>query len=108
MLSTADSRPTMPELTSFQGINIPQEIGTKYTRFGCLLLEDSTGAKVQNIEHKHGKDAERINTEILQEWIKGRGKEPVSWRTLIEVLRDVELSTLASEIEAVKLQSSDV
>ena len=110
--STTDFRPTMLELIRFRGrekrINIPQEISTKYTWFGCLLLEDSTGAKVNNIEHKHGKDAEQINTEILQEWLKGRGKQPVSWRTLIEVLHDVKLSNLASDIEAVKLQSSNL
>jgi len=65
-------------------------------------LEDSRGAKDQNIKHKHGKDAEQINTEILQEWLKERGKQPVSWRTLIEVLHDVKLlSNLANDIEAV-------
>ena len=109
-LSTADFRPTMLELVRFRGakrrINIPQEIGTKYTLFGLFLLDDSTGAKVCNIDHKHGKDAEQINTEILQEWLKGRGKQPVSWRTLIEVLPDVNLSNLASDIEAVKLRYS--
>ena len=45
--------------------------------------------------------------EILQEWINGRGRQPVSWATLTEVLRDVELSELASDIEAVKLQTID-
>ena len=52
--------------------------------------------------HKHLNDAEQINTEILQEWLTGRGKQPVTWATLIEVLRDIKLSALASEIEAVK------
>ena len=41
--------------------------------------------------------------EILEEWIAGRGKCPVTWNTLIEVLHDIELSTLAREIAAVKL-----
>ena len=45
--------------------------------------------------------------EILQQWISGRGRQPVSWETLTEVLRDVELGELASEIEAVKLQTTD-
>ena len=43
--------------------------------------------------------------EILEEWVSGRGKQPVSWGTLTEVLRDVELGVLAREIEAVKLPS---
>ena len=88
-------------------INIPQEISTKYYQFGILLLEDTKGTRIRNMEHKHLRDAEQINTEILQEWINGRGRQPVSWATLTEVLRDVELSELASDIEAVKLQTTD-
>ena len=55
------------------------------------------------MEHKHRGDVEQINMEILQEWVSGRGRQPVSWATLTEVLRDVELCELASDIEAVKL-----
>ena len=101
----------MMELVRFRGrerrINIPQEVSTKYCQFGILLLEDTNGAKVRNMEHKHQRDAEQINTEILQEWVSGKGRLPVSWATLTEVLRDVELSELASDIEAVKLQTTD-
>lgn len=102
---TAD--PTLIELVRFRSrerrINVPQEIGTKYIQFGILLLDDPKGARVHNMEHKHRSDAERINEEILREWISGRGKQPVSWATLTEALHDVELSILASEIEAVKM-----
>jgi len=104
-------QPTMMELVRFRGrerrINIPQEVSTKYPQFGILLLEDANGTKVRNMEHKHRGDAEQINTEILQEWIRGKGRLPVSWATLTEVLRDVELSELASDIEVVKLQTTD-
>ena len=97
----------MLECIKFQGkertINIPQEIGTSYCQFGILLLDDPNGTRTHNIEHKHREHAEKINTEILREWATGRGKQPVSWKTLTEVLRDIELGTLASEIEAVKL-----
>ena len=78
------------------------EIGTKYVQFGTFLLVDSTGSRIETMAHKHLNDAERINTEILKEWLTGRGKQPVTWATLIEVLRDIELSILADEIEAVK------
>ena len=57
---------------------------------------------VKIIAHKNLNNAEQINTEILQEWLTGRGKKPVTWTTLVEVLRDIELSTLAGDIEAVK------
>ena len=96
------------ECITFQGrertINITREIGSNYSQFGILLLNDPNGTRVSNIEDKHRGDTVQINTEILQEWATGRGKTPVSWQTLTEVLRHIELCALASEIEEVKLK----
>ena len=100
-------QPTLIELVRFRGrerrINIPQEISTKYSQFGILLLEDTNGTRVRNIELKHWGDAEQINMKILEEWASGRGRQPVSWEILTEILRDVKLGQLAGDIEAVKL-----
>ena len=99
-------RPTLIECIRFRGkkkrINIPQEIGVKYHEFGLLLLEDHNGARIRALAHKHNNDANEINIEIIEEWVAGKGIHPVSWKTLTEVLRDIELSTLAEEIEAIK------
>ena len=96
-------RPTIIELIRFRGrnkrINIPQEVSTKYYDFGVLLLKDETGAKMRTVIHKYNHDAEQINQEILEQWIDGKGKQPVTWGALVKVLRDVELTTLASDIE---------
>ena len=83
-------------------LSVPVEIATKYVQFGAFILDDRNGSRVKIIAHKHLNDAERINTEILQEWLTGKGKQPVTWATLVEVLRDIELTALATEIEAVK------
>ena len=99
-------QPTLKECIKFQGekrrINIPQEIGVKYLDFGLFLLEDHNRQRTKSIAHKHVNDAEEINKEILEQWTTGRGKHPVTWKTLTEVLYDIELSTLAGEIKAVK------
>ena len=68
-----------------------------------FLLDDPNGTKVDNIEFKHRGDPERINREILKKWVTGREKKPVTWETLTEVLRDIELGALANEIEVMKL-----
>ena len=98
----------MQECTRFPGkqqtINIPQEIGSNYYQFGLHLLDDPNGTRVHNLELEYRQNAERINTEILREWVTGRGKKPVTWETLTEVLHDIQLSALASEIEEVKLK----
>ena len=89
-------------------MNIPVEIAIKYVKFGTFLLDDRNGSRVKIMAHKHLNDAEEINTEILQEWLTGRGRQPVTWTTLAEVLRDIELSALAGEIEAVKCPAGPV
>ena len=107
------TKPTLPELLRFtctdkRVINIPVEIATKYVQFGTFLLDDRTGSRVKIMARKHHYDAEQINTEIFQEWLTGRSKQPVTWATLVEVLHDIELSTLASEIKAVKCPAGPV
>ena len=102
-----DTKPTLQDLLKFtctdrRVINIPVEIGTKYVGFSVFLLDDLNGSRVKIMTHKHLNKAKQINTEILQEWLTGKGKQPVTWATLVEVLRDIELSTLAGQIEAVK------
>ena len=105
-LDAETDQPTLKECIKFQGkerrINIPQEIGVKYLDFGLFLLEDHNRQRTKSIAHKHMNDAEEINKEVLEQWTIGRGKHPVTWKTLIEVLHDIELSALAREIEVVK------
>ena len=66
--------------------------------FGILLLNDKTGAEVRAIANKHHEKAAEINLEILTLWIGGKGK-PLRWDTLISVLNDTGLGTLAGDIE---------
>ena len=66
------------------------------------MLDDPNGVKIRALALKHMNNANEINREIIEEWVTGRGKHPITWKTLIEVLRDIELSTLAEEIEAIK------
>ena len=104
------TKPTLPELLRFtctdgRVVSIPMEVATKYVRFGVFLLDDRTGSRVKIMAHMHHYDPERINTEILQEWLIGRGKQPVTWETLVEVLCDIELFTLAGDIRTSKCPS---
>ena len=71
----------------------------KYKTFGILLLNDLTGAKIAAIAQRCLNGGEQINIEILQEWLQGKGKKPVSWQTLVDVLKDTGLSELAMDIE---------
>ena len=101
---TAEERPTLPELTCLRNSNgrplrIKREIGNNYDDLGIFLLEDTNGTVTQQIIKKHQLDGPKIVNEIFQQWINGTGKEPVSWSALIEVLKDIDLSVLAGDIE---------
>lgn len=103
----ADSPPTLPEFISFPlsdgtRVNLAKKIGHEYTSFGVLLLEDSDGMVVDSIEQQLNSNPERINNRIFQQWLQGKGREPVTWTTLVAVLREIGLRTLAKDIEGVK------
>ena len=65
-------------------------------------MEDENQQRVKAIAQEYMNKAEEINQEILEQWITGKGKHPVTWKTLTQVLRDIELGMLAEEIEAIK------
>jgi len=54
---------------------------------------------VHDIANKYREDGKKITIEFLREWLGGRGKQPVTWWTFIEVLKDAEFSELAKDIE---------
>ena len=89
----------MPELLHLQ---VPEEVGANYHKFGLLLLNDEKGNRMGIIDSDCRGIAEDIMLRILKEWLAGKGL-PVSWDTLIQTLRDINLSTLADKIETAKL-----
>ena len=92
----------MVELLHFHSgdshINIPREVGTKYHNLGAQLLLGSFGY-IRSLERELHENAERINCQILQEWLDGKGRKPTSWGTLVRVLSDIEMGELANKIE---------
>lgn len=97
------TKPTLPDLfhfkTSSGPINIMEQIGTHHSSFGIMLLNDGSGAVTSAIATQHHYNAVAINREILTRWLQGAGRQPVTWSTLIGVLKDVELRVLAQSIE---------
>ena len=101
----ADDSPALTELRNFpakdsgRSIDVAAEIGTDYEHFGTLILEDQTGSRVKSIDKtKHG-DTVDIAVEILRLWLQGKGRLPVTWRTLVECLQDIGLNVLANNIK---------
>ena len=73
---------------------------------GILLLDDDQGHVVDAIVHSSHQDAEQITLKIFQKWLNGMGQQPVSWETLIQVLKDIQLNELAKQIEFYKQKNN--
>ena len=69
-----------------------------------LLLEDS----VCNIANYCRDHPEKMNWDILEEWINSKGKQPMTWVTLVDILQDTGLTNLANEITAVNWKEASV
>ena len=102
------ARPTFQELYAFPSdrttVNVIEGIGTKYYQIGCFLLEDNDGDKMEVIIHQCHFDVSNINRQILRRWLKGEGKQPVNWSTLVNVLETCGLTELAKTICCEKLK----
>ena len=75
-------------------IDIVEEIGPDFELFGTLLLEDKNGNKIKIIEKSERGDVLRIVAEILRQWLKGKGRRPVMWQTLIQCMGESKLNVL--------------
>ena len=90
------------KLSNGKAIDIATEIGNSYEKVGDLLLDDSV---VQNI-WTNKKEVVATNAEILRTWLRGSGKQPVTWRTLIEVLEASGINELSKDIVNALLSKS--
>ena len=95
--------PTLPLLQTFPKrsggvINIIEKVTGKNRDLGIHLLNDDDGAITDNIEREHSPNQTRITEAIFQRWLRGTGRSPQSWATLINVLKEIKHTTLAEEI----------
>lgn len=109
MFRFVDCTPTLIDLITFPmsnggKVNLAEEIGVNYYNFGLLLLEDKDGNQMSAIEREQMRNAPEIVRHTFRLWLQGKGRQPVTWATLVAVLQDTGLIKLANDIECVKLQ----
>ena len=109
---SADDRPNLNDLRQLpvkDGVkDIVAEIQNDYIRLGGCLLEDEGGNKVHGIEKAKHYDPVVITEEILRQWRQGKGKEPVTWRMLVNCLREAQLNVAADDIEGALSEEANV
>ena len=86
-------------LPKLMELRVPEQVGTSYKQFGTRILDDEKGILVDSIKEAMRGEPKKINTEILQYWLQGKGL-PVTWETLLDTLRVCCLNESADQIQA--------
>ena len=108
-LIPTDNKPTMPllrnlRLNSGRTLDLVSEIGTSSRKFGHLLLENSNEVNIIEMTCQHFGPKCVVDHE-LSDWMNGKGRLPVTWETLIQVIHDTGLKALASDLRGQYLSS---
>ena len=64
------------------------------------LLQDTTGVVIRSLEEEYPYQVHQITLNILQQWIEGKGRQPVTWATLTDVLDECNLHALSNTIRS--------
>ena len=97
-IAAAEEKLDKPSLPKLLRLNIPEDVGDSFRKFGTVLLNDESGALMDAIENDCNGRAHRITLKVLQEWMLGKG-ERITWTVLVKTLNDCKLTTLASKIQ---------
>ena len=54
---------------------------------------------ISRIERDHPHQCIQASITLFSEWIEGKGRQPSSWHTLIEALKETRLQSVASDLE---------
>ena len=80
-------------------VRISERIGAQNIKLATYLLNDNDGTIMHAIENDAGGITETMNREIFRRWLNGSGVQPVSWKVLVDGLRDIaQLKELANDI----------
>ena len=60
---------------------------------------DPTGYTINTIAASNPLKPVACCTDMMMEWLGGRGRQPATWATLVKILRNVEFTVLANDVE---------
>ena len=101
----SDAKPTLAKLhllRTAQGkkIKIIERVAPFWQSVGDQLDFDDSGSKLALIKAEYPTNPEACCRAMFQHWLSGNGLTPCSWRTLIDLLDDLDEVVLAQEIQS--------
>jgi hypothetical protein len=78
---------------------VVKRVAWKWEKLATMLELDNDGRKIDAIRRDFwGVGVEICCMQAIHHWVRGEGRVPVSWRTLLKCLEDIECGQVAEEI----------
>ena len=78
-------------------IKIVTEVAGVWEQMARTL--DFSEAEVIIIQRNHPSDVESACTDMFRRWLSGQHRQPVTWQTVIDCLRELDLNVVANDLE---------
>ena len=95
----------MPELHQLQDlrrdsvvVNIIRAIAPSWEKFALYLMMDRN---MIDIWKRDAYQVEDAAMKLFGHWLDGNGRQPISWKTLIQALRENDLPIIATDVEEI-------
>ncbi len=99
-----DSTPLLEQIRSFPMLDgNPMDLAEQmpdYSGFSICILQDK-GNHLEMIKRSSGSQIQDILNQVFRDWLNGKGKKPVSWKTLIQCLQSSGYNELMKKIKVV-------
>ena len=80
-------------------VKIIESVATDWRKIGMLLDFDPVGKRLEIIAETERDKPEECCRSMFQYWLQGNGLQPVTWITLVRVLEDCELNSVALQVK---------
>ena len=90
---------SLMKLPNGERVKIVETVAKDWRKVGCQLNFDRVGNQLDIIERQKSNNPVACCEAMFQHWLNGNGVKPVTWRTLIDILKDCEHVVLAQQVE---------
>ena len=102
-ITVLDEMPQLHELQRLcrddDTVNVIKAVAPFWKKFALYLTMD--GNMVEIWETNHVCQVEDAAMKLFGHWLKGNGRQPISWKTLIQALHENDLSIIAIKVEEI-------
>ena len=96
-------KPALDELDLLQGkckmVRVIDRIAPMWKRVATRLHSESHD--IIRIHKDHYKDSREACLQVMMEWLSGKGRQPITWETLMKAFDEAELSEVNKDLKVI-------